>query len=272
MLKQAQKGGYAIGAFNVENLEMIQAVIEAANEQNTPVILQTTPSTVKYTGLLSMAAAVKALASTANIDIALHLDHGTDYGLCMRAIQAGYSSVMIDGSRLSFEENMDITSKVATTCAICSVPVEAELGAVGGKEDGLEGGSGGYTVPEEAAEFIKRTGCTSLAIGIGTAHGVYAETPVLDIKRLSRIQALVDIPLVLHGASGLCDEDITDCIKRGITKVNFATELRAAYTKGVKDVLQNQPDAIDPKIYSAQGRENVKQFVIQKIKLLGGGV
>ena len=268
MLDKARKEGDAIGAFNVENLEMIQAVIQAAEEARAPVILQTTPSTVTFAGVIAISAAVKALAENSCADIALHLDHGTDYELCMRALEAGYSSIMIDGSRLTYDENVTITRKVVEACDFRGIPVEAELGAVGGKEDDLEGHSGGHTVPEEAMDFIKQTNCASLAIGIGTAHGVYDGEPILDKMRLSAIAALVDVPLVLHGASGLSDTDITDCIKRGISKINYATELRIAYSNGVRDALTKDPKAFDPKIYVGRGRENVKQLVAKKIKLI----
>jgi len=272
MLISAQAASCAVGAFNIENLEMIQAVIWAAEETKRPVILQTTPPTAKYTGLESIAAAVRAIAEKSSAYVALHLDHGTDFELCIRALHAGYSSVMIDGSRLSLADNIALTTKVVEACAPCGIPVEGELGAVGGKEDGLESGvkagDDGYTIPTDAREFVARTGVSALAVGIGTAHGVYATAPVLDTNRLSEIRAAVDVPLVLHGASGLHDEEVRDCIRRGIAEVNYATELRIAFSDGVKEFLKENPTAYDPKQYLARGREAVLGLAKEKLMML----
>ena len=269
MLLDAQKGGYAGGAFNVENMEMVQAVAAAAEELHAPVIMQTTPSTVSYAGLDYYYANVKAAAEKASVPIAVHLDHGNSFELAMQALRTGYTSIMIDGSHSVFEENIAVTKAVVDACAPSAVPVEAELGKVGGKEDDLDGGSGGYTVPEEAAEFVARTGVTSLAVAIGTAHGVYVGEPKLDLDRLSEIRKIVSIPLVLHGASGLTDEAVRESIRRGICKVNFATELRIAFSNGVKQVLADAPETFDPKKYNAVGRENVKQLVMNRIRVCG---
>lgn len=238
MLKDAQEGHYAVGAFNVENMEMVMAVIEAAEELQSPVIMQTTPSTVKYAGLDYYLANVKAAAERAKVPVALHLDHGSSYGLAMQALRTGYTSIMIDGSHESFENNIAVTKSVVDACAPSSIPVEAELGRVGGKEDDLDGGEGnGYTDPEQARVFVECTGATSLAVAIGTAHGLYKGEPKLDQERLSEIRKVVSVPLVLHGASGVPDEAVRESIRRGICKVNYATELRIAYSDGVKDVL-----------------------------------
>ena len=269
MLKRAQKGGYAVGAFNVENMEMAQAVIQAAVEMRAPVMIQTTPSTVKYAGLDLYYANVAALAKKAPVPVALHLDHGSSFELAMQAIRAGYTSIMIDGSHRVFEENIALTRRVVEAAAPNGLPVEAELGKVGGKEDDLDGGSGGYTVPEEAAEFVRRTGVSSLAVAIGTAHGVYKGTPKLDVERHKEIRKLVETPLVLHGASGLSDESVQECIREGICKVNFATELRIAYSGGVKAVLAENPDVFDPKVYGKAGRERVKELVKNRIAVCG---
>lgn len=269
MLLDAQKGGYAVGAFNVENMEMVQAVLAAAEELQAPVIMQTTPSTVKYAGLDYYYANVKAAAERASVPVAVHLDHGSSFELAMQALRTGYTSIMIDGSHSVFEENIAISKSVVDACAPSDVPVEAELGKVGGKEDDLDGGDGGYTDPAEAKEFVEKTGVSSLAVAIGTAHGVYVGEPKLDLDRLTEIRKVVDIPLVLHGASGLSDEAVMESIKRGICKVNFATELRIAYTDGVKKVLADAPDTIDPKKYGAAGRENVKQLVMNRMKVCG---
>lgn len=269
MLLDAQKGGYAVGAFNVENMEMVQAVLAAAEELQAPVIMQTTPSTVKYAGLDYYLANVAAAAARTSVPVAMHLDHGSSFELAMQALRTGYTSIMIDGSHSVFEENIALSKRVVDACAPSNVPVEAELGKVGGKEDDLDGGDGGYTVPSEAAEFVEKTGVSSLAVAIGTAHGVYVGEPKLDLDRLTEIRKVVEIPLVLHGASGLSDEAVMESIKRGICKVNFATELRIAYTDGVKKLLADAPDTIDPKKYGAAGRENVTQLVMNRMKVCG---
>lgn len=270
MLQDAQDGHYAVGAFNVENMEMVMAVIEAAEELKSPVIMQTTPSTVNYAGLDYYLANVRAAAERAKVPVALHLDHGSSYGLAMQALRTGYTSIMIDGSHEGYEENIAVTKAVADACAPSGIPVEAELGKVGGKEDDLDGGEGdGYTDPQQAKEFVERTGATSLAVAIGTAHGLYKGEPKLDQERLSEIRAVVKVPLVLHGASGVPDEAVRESIRRGICKVNYATELRIAFSVGVKEVLNEKPDTIDPKKYGAVGKERVKAFVMEKMKNCG---
>ena len=185
MLKKAQAGHYAVGAFNVENMEMVMAVIKAAEEMNSPVIMQTTPSTVKYAGLDYYLAMVRTAAERASVPVAIHLDHGSSFELAMQALRTGYTSIMIDGSHGSFEENVALTRRVADACLPSQISVEAELGKVGGKEDDLEAEADTNTDPQEAKEFVERTGVTSLAIAIGTAHGFYAGTPVLDKERLT---------------------------------------------------------------------------------------
>lgn len=268
MLLDAQKGNYAVGAFNVENMEMVMAVMEAAEELKSPVIMQTTPSTVKYAGLDFFLANVKAAAERASVPVAMHLDHGSSFELAMQAYRTGYTSIMIDGSHGSFEENITVSKAVADACTPSGIPVEAELGKVGGKEDDLDGGDDNpYTDPDQAVEFVKRTGITSLAVAIGTAHGVYKGEPKLDLDRLSEIREVVDIPLVLHGTSGVPDETVTECVNRGICKVNYATDLRIAFTKGVSEVFSENPDVIDPKKYNARGKERVKEYVMSKMKV-----
>lgn len=268
MLLDAQKGNYAVGAFNVENMEMVMAVMEAAEELKSPVIMQTTPSTVKYAGLDFFLANVKAAAERASVPVAMHLDHGSSFELAMQAYRTGYTSIMIDDSHGSFEENIAVSKAVADACTPSGIPVEAELGKVGGKEDDLDGGDDNpYTDPDQAVEFVKRTGITSLAVAIGTAHGVYKGEPKLDLDRLSEIREVVDIPLVLHGTSGVPDETVTECVNRGICKVNYATDLRIAFTKGVSEVFSENPDVIDPKKYNACGKERVKEYVMSKMKV-----
>lgn len=268
LLLDAQKGGYAVGAFNVENMEMVQAVVAAAEELRSPVIMQTTPSTVKYANLNYFYENVKVAAQESSVPVVIHLDHGNSFEFAMQAYRTGYTSIMIDGSHEGFEDNIALTSAVVKACHPGEVPIEAELGKVGGKEDDLDGGEGDpYTNPQEAAEFVERTGIDSLAVAIGTAHGVYKGVPKLDFSRLSEIRKAVSIPLVLHGTSGVPDEDVAECIKRGICKVNYATDLRIAFTKGINQVLKENPDTIDPKKYNAKGREEVRKYVMHKMKI-----
>ena len=269
MLLDAQKGGYAVGAFNVENMEMVMAVIAAAEELRAPLMMQTTPSTIKYAGLDMYLANVKTAAEKASVPVCLHLDHGDSFDLAMQALRVGYTSIMIDGCHNVFEENIAVTKAVGDACRPSGIPVEAELGKVGGKEDDLEGGNGGYTDPQEAKEFVERTGVGSLAVAIGTAHGVYKGVPKLDLDRLAEIRKVVSIPLVLHGASGLSEEAVVESIKRGICKVNFATELRIAYTDGVKEFLAANPDAFDPKKYGKVAMEKVKEVVKLRMTMCG---
>ena len=269
MLLDAREGGYAVGAFNVENMEMVKAVIAAAEELHAPVMLQTPPSTIKYGTLETYAALVAAEAKRATVPVCLHLDHGNSYELAMAAMEAGYTSVMIDGSGESFEDNIAVTKRVVEVAKAKGIPVEAELGKVGGKEDDLEAEADTNTDPQEAKEFAERTGVDSLAIAIGTAHGFYAGTPVLDKERVSDIRALIDTPLVLHGASGLSEEDVKECVARGMCKVNFATELRAAYTDAVKKLLSEKPDTYDPKKLGIVGMEAVKEVVKSRMIMCG---
>ena len=273
MLKKAQEGKYAIGAFNCENMEMAMAIVAAAEAMRAPVMLQTTPSTVSYAGLDMYYANVRALAERASVPVALHLDHGSSYELVIDAMAAGYSSVMIDGSHDAFEDNIAVTRRVVEQAKAKGIPVEAELGKVGGKEDDLDGGNGGYTDPDDALEFVTKTGITSLAVAIGTAHGVYSGEPKLDVERLKLIRKTLaeaghDIPLVLHGASGLSEAAVKECIAEGICKVNFATELRQAYTEAVRGVLTDEA-VFDPKKYSKAGLAAVVEAVKTRILVCG---
>ena len=269
MLLDAQKGGYAVGAFNAENMEMVKAIIAAAQELRAPVMIQTTPSTVKYGGLETYASIVAAEARKATVPVCLHLDHGSSFELAVQAIKAGYTSNTRSSVHEEFEENIAVTSRVAEAAHPVDIPVEAELGKVGGKEDDLETEMDTNTDPAQAEEFVRRTGVDSLAVAIGTAHGFYVGTPVLDKERLSQIRQVVDIPLVLHGASGLSDEDVKDCVKRGICKVNFATELRAAYTGAVKKLLAEKPETFDPKALGKAGMAAVTELVKERMKVCG---
>ena len=271
MLLDAQKNHYAVGAFNIENLEFVMAVLAAAEETKSPVIMQTTPGTVKFAGLDYFYGMVKAAAERASVPVALHLDHGDGYDRCMQALRTGYTSVMIDGSHESFEDNIALTASVARAGAAMGVPVEAELGKVGGKEDdgpAVEG-ENPYTDPDEAREFVERTGCTSLAIGVGTAHGVYTETPHIEQDVVRAIRAAVDVPLVLHGTSGVPDEQVAEAVKNGICKVNYATELRQAYTKGYMAFMAENPGVFDPKKPAKQGMAEITNIVKVRMENLG---
>lgn len=271
MLLDAQKNHYAVGAFNVENLEFVMAVLAAAEETKSPVIMQTTPGTIKTAGLDYFYGMVAAAAARTDVPVALHLDHGDGYDRCMQAFRTGYTSVMIDGSHESFEDNIALTASVARAGAAMGVPVEAELGKVGGKEDdgpAVEG-ENPYTDPEEAREFVERTGCTSLAIGVGTAHGVYTETPHIEQDVVKAIRAAVDVPLVLHGTSGVPDEQVAEAVKNGICKVNYATELRQAFMRGFMGYMAENPGAFDPKKPAKPGMAEITELVKVRMNNLG---
>ena len=268
MLRKAQEQGFAVGAFNVENMEMAQAIISAAEELGAPVILQTTPSTVRYAGTGMYAAMVAALAQEATVPVAMHLDHGDSFALCAQALRSGYTSVMIDGSKLPLEENIALTYKVSEMCAAVGVPVEGEIGRVGGKEDDLES-DGGYTIPEEAVRFEKESGLFSMAVGVGTAHGFYKEKPQLNKELITTLRGMLQAPMVLHGASGLSDQAVRACIREGICKVNFATELRIAFTQGVRETLASDGEMFDPKAYGRVGRARVQALVEERMLVCG---
>jgi len=266
MLKDAQAAGVAIGAFNIENMEMAQAVISAAAEMGCPVILMTTSGTAKYAPMEVVVSMVTKLAQSVDIPVALHVDHSNEASI-FDALKAGYTSVMYDGSKESFEENIRRTKLVVEAASKQNIPVEAELGCIGGREDDIESEIQ-YTDPEMAAEFVAKTGASSLAVAIGTAHGVYKTTPRLDISRLKEIKKLVSIPLVLHGGSGLSTEDLQNCIRAGISKVNFGTDLRIAYTQGIREYMEQNPSKIDPRTYGSAGREKVKAMALEKLAII----
>lgn len=273
LLRDAQAHGYAVGAFNVENMEMMQAVVAAAEAESAPLILQTTPSTLRYAGPAVFAAMARAIAGKARVPVAIHLDHGDSFELCRQAAWDGYTSVMIDGSKLPLEDNIILVRRVVQMAGdISQQPaVEAELGRLGGKEDSLEvkPGEDIYTDPGEAARFVEETGIDSLAVAIGTAHGFYKGKPKLDFDRLAQLRDAVSVPLVLHGSSGVPDEDVQRAISLGVCKVNFATELRAAYTEAARQTLSGDPALYDPKKFGAPGREAVTKLVRHRIAVCG---
>ena len=285
LLETVDKYHYAQGAFNVNAVAQAKAAIEVHEMFRSAAILQGADlangfmggrtdfqnATLedKKIGAKNIANAVKKYAEDSPIPVVLHLDHGKNFDSCKAAIEGGYTSVMIDGSHEDFEGNVAITKKVADVAKAFGVPVEAELGKVGGKEDDLEAEADTNTDPQEAKEFVERTGVTSLAIAIGTAHGFYAGTPVLDKERVSDVKKLVSAPLVLHGASGLSEEDVKECVERGMCKVNFATELRVAYTDACKKLLAEKPETFDPKKLGVVAMEAVKETVKGRMKMCG---
>ncbi len=271
MLLRAREGRYAVGAFNVESLEFVMAVVAAAEAKRSPVILQTTPGTVKYASLDYFAALCRVAAESSSVPVAIHLDHGDGFDRCIQAMHAGYTSVMIDGSHVPFEDNIALTASVTKVAGPIGIPVEAELGKVGGKEDdgpAVEG-ENPYTDPDEAEEFVARTNCSSLAIGVGTAHGVYEGTPHIEQSVLKAIRSRLEIPLVLHGTSGVPDDQVAEAIANGICKVNYATELRQAFMRGFMGYMGNNPDVFDPKKPAASGMAAMQAIVESHMDNLG---
>lgn len=270
-LIKAQELSTAVPAFNIHNMETIQAVVEGAYIERAPVIIQTTPGTLNHAGIEYIAANVKTAAELYDIPIALHLDHCTSYGMIVEAIKNGYTSVMIDGSKLPYDENVALVKEVVKVSHAAGVNVEGELGRIGGTEDGLTVNERetAFTVPEEARDFVAATGIDALAIAIGTAHGVYKGEPELDFERLAEIRNIVDLPLVLHGASGVPDESIRLAIKNGISKINIATELKIPLAEAIKNCFKNDPEENDPRKYLGAGKEALIKTVREKIRLCG---
>ncbi|EJN6959282.1 TPA: tagatose bisphosphate family class II aldolase [Photobacterium damselae] len=271
MLHKAQMGGYAVPAFNIHNLETVQVVVETAAEMRSPVILAGTPGTFTYAGTDYLVGICKEAAKRYEMPIALHLDHHESFTDIRQKVEAGIKSAMIDGSHHSFEENIALTRQVVEFCHRWDCSVEAELGRLGGQEDDLivDAKDALYTDPDAAVEFIRSTGIDSLAIAIGTAHGMYKEEPRLDFDRLGIIRSKTDTPLVLHGASGVPDADVRRCIDLGITKVNVATELKIAFSDAVKQYFIENPNANDPRHYIIPGKNAMKQVVMDKIRVCG---
>ncbi len=271
LTKAAAEGGYAVGAFNLNNMEILQAVIAAAEEERSPVILQASQGGLKYAGIDYIVAMARVAAENASVPVALNLDHGTSFEQAMVCIRKGFSAVMIDGSQLPFEENIALVKRVVDVARAAGVSVEAELGKIGGTEDDIVVSDQDATMtdPDEAAEFVERAQPDLLAVAIGTAHGVYKGEPRIDFKRLEEIKKRVDIPLVLHGASGVPDEAIRKACQLGISKINIDTELRVAFTKAVRNVLEAAPDEIDPRKILGPAREAMQKVVQEKMRLFG---
>lgn len=271
MLKKAQREGYAVPAFNVHNLETLQVVVETASELRSPLIVAGTPSTFSYAGTGNVVAIAAELARTYGHPLAIHLDHHESSTDIVEKVKAGVRSVMIDGSYRAFADNIALVKSVTDACHRYDVSVEAELGRLGGQEDDLNVDTKDalYTHPLQAREFVAKTGIDSLAVAIGTAHGLYAGEPQLDFDRLAEIRQQVEVPLVLHGASGLATEDIRRAIALGICKVNVATELKIAFANALKGYLSLHPDASDPRHYMIPAKAAMKQVVRKVISDCG---
>ncbi|MBO8168538.1 MAG: class II fructose-1,6-bisphosphate aldolase [Thermoanaerobacteraceae bacterium] len=271
LLEKAEHGKYAVGAFNCNNMEIIQAIVAAAEEENAPVIIQASQGAIKYAGLDYITAMVKTAAENTDIPIALHIDHGTSFEQVMRCIRRGFTSVMIDGSKLPLEENIALTNKVVEVARAVGVSVEAELGKIGGTEDDISVSEweASLTDPEEAKVFVEATGVDALAIAIGTAHGQYKGEPKLDFDRLKRVRELVDIPIVLHGSSGVPADSIRKAIELGVRKINIDTNLREAFVNRAREVMAEKPDEIDPRKILGPARDAMKEVIKEKIRLFG---
>ncbi|MBU9844786.1 tagatose bisphosphate family class II aldolase [Rahnella ecdela] len=271
MLKKAQREGYAVPAFNVHNLETVQVVVETAAALHSPVILAGTPGTFTYAGTDYLVSICQEAAHQHNLPLALHLDHHEELDDIRTKVTAGVRSVMIDGSHCAFEDNIRKVSEVVRLCQRYDVSVEAELGRLGGQEDDLNVDSADsfFTDPTSARLFVERTGIDSLAVAIGSAHGLYQGEPHLDFARLAQVRKVVDVPLVLHGASGIPEHMVHEAIELGICKVNVATDLKIAFADAVKDYFTDHPEANDPRKYITPGKEAMRKVVREKIRICG---
>ncbi|MDQ0148781.1 tagatose bisphosphate family class II aldolase [Eubacterium multiforme] len=271
MLKKAQREGYAVPAFNIHNLETLQVVVDTANEMRSPVILAGTPSTIVYAEGENIVALAQVAAKKYDIPIAIHLDHFEDKEAIKHYVDIGFKSAMIDASHESYEDNINVVKEVVEYAHRYDTTVEAELGRLGGREDDLvvDEKDAMYTNPEQARDFVEKTGIDSLAVAIGTAHGLYKGEPKLDFDRLKEIREVVDVPLVLHGASDVPDELVKKAISLGICKVNVATDLKIPFSDAVKEYFIENPDANDPRKYMTPGKAAMKKIVEHKIRVCG---
>ena len=269
ILEKAQNEGYAVPAFNIHNLETIQVVLKAARDLKSPVILAATPSTVKYADENYLLAIMNKATELNDIPIAFHLDHHENVDDIKRIIKLGCKSVMIDASKHEFDENVSIVKDIVNFAHKYGTTVEAELGKLGGVEDNLEvDEKDAYlTNPNEALKFVKLTGVDSLAVAVGTAHGLYKCEPKLDFKRLEEIRRLVHVPLVLHGASGVSYGAVQEAIKNGICKVNIATELKIPFSNAIKKYFEENPNASDLRQYLVPAKNAMYDVVAEKIKM-----
>lgn len=260
VLKPAQKNHYAIGLFNAVNLEMTNAIMDTAEKLNAPVIIGTAEILLCAANLAECAAMVKARAEGSKVPVVLHYDHGLTYEKCLEAMDLGFTSIMYDCSTLSYEENVSRVAKMVKIAHEKGVTVEGELGHVGDNEGQgrLDKPSDYYTDPEQAADFVRRTGVDALAVAVGNAHGDYRFPPKLDFGRISQIASAVDVPLVLHGGSGLSDDDFREAIKRGIAKVNIFTDISKAQLQGMQEGIKNGiTNAFDLTPYEVKAIESV---------------
>lgn len=272
MLKQALAGKYAVGQFNINNLEWTQAILAAAEEEKSPVILGVSEGAARYMGgFKTVVNMVKGLMEDMNITVpvAIHLDHGSSFEKCKAAIDAGFTSVMIDASHHPFEENVEITSKVVEYAHARGVSVEAELGTVGGQEDDVVAEGIIYANPDECEELVKRTSIDCLAPALGSVHGPYKGEPKLGFKEMEEIRDRTGVPLVLHGGTGIPTEQIQRAISLGTSKINVNTENQMAFTKVVREVLAKDEKVYDPRKFLGPGRDAIKETVIGKMREFG---
>lgn len=271
LLKAAEAGGYAVGAFNCNNMEIVQAIVEAAKAEKAPVIMQASQGAIKYAGINFIVEMARVAAAGAGVPVALHLDHGTSFSQVMQCIRSGFSSVMIDGSKYSLEDNIVLTRQVIAAAESVGVSVEAELGKIGGTEDDItvSDREAMMTDPEEARYFVEKTGIRSLAVAIGTAHGRYKGEPKLDFDRLKKIKALINIPVVLHGSSGVPDEAVQEAIALGVRKVNIDTNIREAFVEAARREIGTNLDEIDPRKILGPARQAAIDIIRQKIRVFG---
>jgi fructose-bisphosphate aldolase class II len=269
ILQIALEECFAVGAFNANNMEMVQAIVEAAQEERAPVILQVSQGAIRYAGLDFAVGLVKIAAAQVDVPVVLHLDHGTSFEQNVLCLRAGFTSLMFDGSKLPYEENVAISEKVCDIAHIAGIPVETELGRVLQSTDGVtpEEVEAAMTDPDQAKEFVDLTGADSLAVAVGSVHAMKARGAALDIPRIEAIRQKVGMPLVLHGASGVKHESVVEAIEHGICKVNVATYLNQAFVRGMREGFERHPGEVDPRKYLSISRENVKEAVREKIRL-----
>ncbi|HDQ73524.1 MAG TPA: class II fructose-1,6-bisphosphate aldolase [Chloroflexi bacterium] len=269
LLLDAQKGGYAVGAFNTNNLEITHAIFQAAEALDAPILVQLSSGALKYAGIEFLPQIIRTHARLSTIPAAMHLDHGPDFETVMRCLRYGFTSIMRDASKHPFDENVAEIRRVVEAAHAVGVPVEAELGRLVGVEDHVvvSEREAAMTDPDQAAEFIQATGCDFLAVAIGNAHGFYKGEPKLDFDRLQAIRDQVDVPLVLHGASGIPDHQIRTAIELGICKINIDTEIRHAFAETVRRFQAENPEQIDPRKILGPAIEAMQAVVERKIAL-----
>ncbi|WP_423364338.1 class II fructose-1,6-bisphosphate aldolase [Mycoplasma sp. P36-A1] len=270
MLNKAKEEKYAVGQFNINNLEWTIGILEIAQEYSSPVILGVSEGAAKYMGGYdTVVGMVKGFIKSKDITVpvAIHLDHGSSFEACKKAIDAGFTSVMIDGSKHPIDENIKITKEVVDYAHARNVSVEAEVGLVGGEEDGIINESVMYAKPEECLRLVKEANVDTLAPALGSVHGVYKGEPKLGFKEMKEISTLVDLPLVLHGGSGIPDHQIQEAISCGTAKINVNTECQQVFTAKVREILANDTKVYDPRKYLGPGKEAMKLLVLEKMQL-----